>query len=1718
MTASGKRSALRSTSALAALTLVGGLLTGGAVMALAPATPAAAAVAPSQQWVTDVSPVTGTGVGASRTLTFDSGVTATEQTTDVTGTCVMFGSGSAGVNTVPEFLEPDAPAAARSADNNCAGPHLGGGSRTSTVEFSTPVIAPVIHVTNLDASRLDVTGDFSLTELAKNNAMEVSGNTLNAVLQPALNVGCAGNDGSNPNGACGSFRLTSADPISSFNLVNDTTGSTLPQIGSNDSWGYTLSYPTAPLTKAFSPASVQVGVTSELTFTISNPDEPTQPTLTPLDFTDNLPSGLRVADGTATDNGSCGTPTITNGSGDPLAEGATTIAAGGISVAPGATCEITVNVTADAAGSYRNSTDNLESSVANLVPDADTTLTVTEVPAPNTFSCLPGAPGLLFQREPTDVYSVDLVTGAYEQTGTAIDARNINAVGYNPIDNYLYGIGYTGDPTIKRIGADGTTSDLGMPSNWTGFPGIPAAWTGTAHIGDFDAEGHLWISTSANWAEIDLSDPSSPTYMQVLAAGPVSMPAGLQIGWDWGFNVDDGDLYFVAMNAPATSPRQFSLVRFDTESHTSSVVGALGALQHPDGQFATAFGAVYSDPDGFLYGADNTTGGIWRIDMATAEAEFFAEGPASGLNDGARCFNSPLPIDFGDAPDSYGTTLANDGPRHSIPGYDPVTNTAPLMLGSLIDSETDGQPTPGADGDDNNGINDEDGVADPIRVVRVEPTTVTVSATNNTAEPATLAGWIDLDGNGTFDAAERVVLSVPASSGTADYQLVFPATAADVTETYARFRLFPGDIAAAAALPTGAASAGEVEDYPVTVVDAPLPAVCVPDQIRATERFWFFGQNGAIDFGTSGTTATAFLGNQTTMEGSTVVTDSAGDLQFWSNGQSVFDREGNPMPNGTGLLGNPSATQTVAAFPALGASGRYFVVTTSTDVGAGPNGDLRYSVVDMTARGGLGDVTDVKNVPLGAPGTASEAITAVPNADGTGFWVLTYTNNSPNILAYEFDADGPVSGEPVVSVMPSNNFNGYGSLAFSADYSRVVALSAGITSGAGGSAGTQPSIVRVLRFNAETGRFAQEMSWSLPTAQGSGGMGYNAEFSPDGRFVYATKIFGGGQLYRYDLQGATSGAEVKATERNVGSIGTTGGQIRRGPDGRMYVANNTATALSVVNAPNDAADPQLVTGGFPLPAGAASRFGLPQTVTGCPVPVEYDFGDAPDSYGTTRAADGARHIIVDGLRLGAEIDAEPDGQPTPGADGDDINGIDDEDAFSSRVVLNPGATSVTLTVPVTNTTGQPATLYGWIDSNGSGRFEASEFASVTVPDGATSVELPFVGIPATVDGTTPVIRLRLTSDVLVDDPATPDVDERALGAASDGEVEDHLAQVATSMPLSCATPFVETFGTGTGYGPELPTGQTGYTYVGAPKPSGMIDEDEYAIVSSPHLAHVNWHVGEDRTPGDTDGRMMVVNAADEPRLFFQRTFTGLAPGGTYNFSAWFANVLPLAGFIEPDVTFRVVDPASGRELASAETGPMPHTPTLQWSEYGLEFVATQQTVRLEMVNNVPGLAGNDLAIDDISFTPVCEFGDAPDSYGTTIAADGAAHIAVGPTLGVERDTEPDGQPSPGADGDDLNGTPNDEDGVAQPIVATQGRTTEVTVTATNDSDVDVTLAAWMDLDGNGTFEDGERVMVTVPAGTGTADYQVTFGEVQTGADTYARFRIYGGEVTDPSPT
>lgn len=198
------------------------------------------------------------------------------------------------------------------------------------------------------------------------------------------------------------------------------------------------------------------------------------------------------------------------------------------------------------------------------------------------------------------------------------------------------------------------------------------------------------------------------------------------------------------------------------------------------------------------------------IDTGISTSEFDQRGPGyvrqygGGVDIGAFEFQV---YDFGDAPATYGTELPN-GARH-----------APLgpRLGDTRDIEINGQPSDAADGDDVNG-DDEDGVM--FGVIGIESALAAVNVELQNAVTARVDAWLDFNGDGIWDAAEKIIDNRQVYSGlqTLNFQIPAGLTA---RQTYARVR-----VSSQGGLDVdGPADDGEVEDYRVSLVQQTAPSV-----------------------------------------------------------------------------------------------------------------------------------------------------------------------------------------------------------------------------------------------------------------------------------------------------------------------------------------------------------------------------------------------------------------------------------------------------------------------------------------------------------------------------------------------------------------------------------------------------------------------------------------------------------------------------------------------------------------------------------------------------------------------------------------------------------------------------------------------------------------------------------------------------------------------------
>lgn len=310
---------------------------------------------------------------------------------------------------------------------------------------------------------------------------------------------------------------------------------------------------------------------------------------------------------------------------------------------------------------------------------------------------------------------------------------------------------------------------------------------------------------------------------------------------------------------------------------------------------------------------------------------------------------------------------------------------------------------------------------------------------------------------------------------------------------------------------------------------------------------WYFGQMASIDFN-SGTAIATGGSAMSTTEGSASMADTAGNLLFYTNGVDVWDANHTLMPNGTGLMGGISATQSALIVPYPGITDMYFIFT--VDETGGGNG-FRYSVVDMNLNGGMGDVS-VKNFAIYGPVT--EKLAAVKHMNGSSYWIMVHEWGSDAFRAYELNSTG-LNQTPVISNTGSVHStaviqNTYGQMKFSACGNKLAAA-----------IGYQ-DIVEVFDFNAATGVVSNPLTISFPDHV------YGVEFSPDNSKLYVSNYDPSGTLVQFDLSAGSPPAVIAS--QVVISQTPDIYPLQLGPDGKIYVTKSWSPMLGVINNPDQA--------------------------------------------------------------------------------------------------------------------------------------------------------------------------------------------------------------------------------------------------------------------------------------------------------------------------------------------------------------------------------------------------------------------------------------------------------------------------------------------------------------------------------------------------------------------
>ena len=355
---------------------------------------------------------------------------------------------------------------------------------------------------------------------------------------------------------------------------------------------------------------------------------------------------------------------------------------------------------------------------------------------------------------------------------------------------------------------------------------------------------------------------------------------------------------------------------------------------------------------------------------------------------------------------------------------------------------------------------------------------------------------------------------------------------------------------------------------------------------------WNFGNRSGLNFNTSPPTQ-LFDSQINTVEGSASISDKNGNLLFYTDGATVYNRYHQVMASG--LYGSYTSTQSALIILKPGSSSIYYIFT--TDQGgyssSNPNG-LNYSEVNMCLGNGLGGIEQgKKNIPLSKP--ATEKLSAVLHKNGTDVWVLVHG------LGDEFNAF-LVTGDGVNNTPVKSNCGFYQkdyqppeAVYWSTRYSFTIGQMKFSPQGDKIALGILPGgHVEIFDFDNTTGKVSNAQTLLHQKPKQGESLVYGIEFSPDGNQLYACNnisvkqsIFQRSkidtlyqQIIKYNLKAggtkeiiqSASLLENRILSKPIVNNVEEMASLQLAPDGKIYCQRATYDSvldtLGIINNPN----------------------------------------------------------------------------------------------------------------------------------------------------------------------------------------------------------------------------------------------------------------------------------------------------------------------------------------------------------------------------------------------------------------------------------------------------------------------------------------------------------------------------------------------------------------------
>lgn len=331
-------------------------------------------------------------------------------------------------------------------------------------------------------------------------------------------------------------------------------------------------------------------------------------------------------------------------------------------------------------------------------------------------------------------------------------------------------------------------------------------------------------------------------------------------------------------------------------------------------------------------------------------------------------------------------------------------------------------------------------------------------------------------------------------------------------------------------------------------------------------NIWYFGEKAGLDFN-SGNPVSLSNSKLTTREGCSSFSDANGNLLFYSDGTTIWNKNHIPMPNGKNLKGGSSSSQSAMIIPKPKSTTEYYLFTVGSLADENPG--FNYYTIDMTKDNGNGDIVKGPvDLNEGREFEWSEKIAAISGKECETYWAISYVTNE--FKAYKITKDG-VAINSVSSIVDFEAQDKRGYLKISPNGKKIAI------------AHMKDKTLILYDFNNATGRIKNPQQLVFPSPADSP---YGVEFSGSGDklYVHASNDFFSknslewnnpdnhiSSLYQFDL---TQNDEILISNSRVeiDSQNLFRGALQLGPDQKIYRAlsnsyNNGSNYLGVIEFP-----------------------------------------------------------------------------------------------------------------------------------------------------------------------------------------------------------------------------------------------------------------------------------------------------------------------------------------------------------------------------------------------------------------------------------------------------------------------------------------------------------------------------------------------------------------------